>query len=120
MYETQEDAIKSLCGKGAKSSVFNANKYKWRGKTRHMHNPSDEQNQKNLVSAKNSWENNSHSQERKNTNAISSQAARLNFASSVAMMNFDVKQILLFASERNAPPSLGPFLASSAILSTFD
>ena len=46
MYETQEDAIKSLCGKGAKSSVFNANKYKWRGKTRHMHNPSDEQNQK--------------------------------------------------------------------------
>ena len=82
-----------------------------------MQNPSDEQDQKNLVSAKKPWENINI---RRNIQAIPSQAAPLNFASSVAVMNFEVNQILLFASERNAPSSLAPFLASSAILPTFD
>jgi len=82
-----------------------------------MQNPSDEQDQKNLVCAKKSWETSSI---RKNIQAIPSQAAPLNFALSVTVMNFEVNQILLFALEHNAPSSLAPFLASSAILPTFD
>jgi len=82
-----------------------------------MQNPSDEQDKKNSLARK------SHEKTiniRKNIQAIPSQAAPLNFASSVAVMNFEVNQVLLFASERNAPSSLAPFLASSAIIPTFD
>jgi hypothetical protein len=82
-----------------------------------MQNPSDEHAQKKFASAKKSWETTDIC---KNIQEIPSQAAPLNFASSVAVMNFKVNQILLFASERNAPSSLAPFSASSAILPTFD
>ena len=82
-----------------------------------MHNPSDEHDKKISLALKKAWKT---IDIRENTQAIPSQAARLNFASSVVMINFKVKRILLFASERNAPPSLVPFLASSAILPTID
>jgi hypothetical protein len=81
-----------------------------------MHNPSDE-HAKKISLARNTHEKTISI--RKDTQAIPSQAARFNFASSVVVMNFEIKQILLFASECNAPSSLAPFLASSAIQPTF-
>jgi len=61
-----------------------------------MDNPRDGHDQKILLVRKN------HKKTiniRKNARAIPSQRARLNFASSVAMMNFEVKSILLFAQD---------------------
>jgi len=115
-----KDAFESFCGKRAKSDVFNAKKTKnTREEVKHATCKTPVTNRTKIFSlARKSHEETINI--RKNIQAIPSQAAPLNFASSVAVMNFEVNQILLFASERNAPSSLAPFLASSAILPTFD
>jgi len=104
------------CAENELNPMFLTLKYKGRGKTCHMHIPRDEHDKKSRQREK--YEKEIYI--RNSTQAIPSQAARLIFASSVVMMNFEFKQILLFASERNAPPSLVQFLASSAILPTID
>jgi len=86
-----------LCGKQAKSGVFSAKNTREEVKhATYMDNPRDGHDQKILLVRKN------HKKTiniRKNARAIPSQRARLNFASSVAMMNFEVKSILLFAQD---------------------
>jgi hypothetical protein len=112
-----KDVFESFCGKRAKSDVFNVKNTREEVKHAACKTPVTNRTKKFSLARK------SHEKTiniRKNIQAIPSQAAPLNFASSVAVMNFEVNQILLFASERNAPSSLAPFLASSAILPTFD
>ena len=80
-----------ICGKRAKSGVFNAKNTSEEVKHATCITPVT------IMTKKISLARKTHERTiniRKDTQAIPSQAARLNFASSVAVMNFEVKQIL--------------------------